>query len=69
MIASNLCLQSALNFFFLMNGILICLGCLQIFEMFHSFEGFITYLYAVNFFFCMLVSRHDLILGFLSIHF
>ena len=42
-IASIPWLQSALNFF--MNRILICLGCSQIFEVFHPFKGFITYIH------------------------
>jgi hypothetical protein len=36
-------LQSVLNFF--VNGMLICWGRFQIFELFHPFKGFITCLY------------------------
>jgi hypothetical protein len=38
-------LQPVLNFF--MNGILICYDCSQISELFHTFEGFVTYLHVV----------------------
>jgi len=40
MIANIPRLQSALNFF--LNLILICLGCSQLFEMFHPSKGTVT---------------------------
>jgi hypothetical protein len=66
MIASIPQIQSALNFF--MNGSLIHWGCSQILELFHPFKGCIIYLYVVILS-CMLVSRHDHILNFISIFF
>ena len=46
-------LQSALNFF--MKEILIRQACSQIFNLFHCFKGFITYLY-VDILSCILIS-------------
>jgi len=51
-----------------MNGILICCGCSQISELFHTFKGFVTYLHVVLLSY-KLASRHDHILSFLSIYF
>jgi hypothetical protein len=65
MIASIPRLQSALNFF--VNGVLIRYGCSQIFEFFHPFKGFIIYLYVVIVY-CILISRHEHVLIFLSIY-
>ena len=63
MIASIPWLQSALNFF--LNRILICQGCCQTFELFHSFKGSIINLYIVTSP-CILILRHDSVLFGLS---
>jgi len=55
-----------LNFF--KNGILICLGCSQTCELFQTFKWFPTCLYGVILY-CILISRHDHVLNFLSIIF
>jgi hypothetical protein len=65
MIASIPWIQSALNFF--LNIILIRWGCSQIFELFHPLKGTIINLHNVNSPF--LISRHDLVLSFISIYF
>jgi hypothetical protein len=65
MIASILRHQSALNL--LMNGILIFWGCSKIFELFHPFKRFIIlHVVIVS---CILISRHDHVLSFLSMYF
>jgi hypothetical protein len=51
--------QSALNFF--MSAIFICLGYSQIFELFHTFKGFITNHHAVILS-CIPFMRHTHIL-------
>jgi hypothetical protein len=56
MMASIPRLQSALNF--AMNGILMCQGSSQIFELFRPAKGFITCLYVVILS-SLLVSTHD----------
>jgi hypothetical protein len=59
-------LRSALKFF--MTGILIRYCCSRTSELFHTCEGFITYMYIVILY-CMLVSRHDHVLSSISIYF
>ena len=54
-------LQSARDFF--MNAIVIRWGCSQIFELCHTFRGFISCLVVTSI--CMLVSRHDHDLSFI----
>ena len=66
MIASIPQIQSAHNF--LTNVILIYYSPPQIFELLHTFEGFITYLYVVLLS-CILISRHNRILSVLGIYF
>jgi hypothetical protein len=66
MIASIPCLQSALNFF--LNGSLIHWGCSQVPELFQPFKGFFISLYTVILS-CILISRYDRVLSFISIYF
>ena len=66
MIASITWLQSALNFF--LNRILICKDCSQICELFYHFKRTIISLYTVTSS-CILTSRHDNVLSFISVHF
>jgi len=66
MIASIPWRLPALNLF--LNGILTRRGFSQIFELFHPYKGAIINLYIVTSS-CILISRHDHVLSFLSIYF
>jgi hypothetical protein len=56
----------AFNFF--LNRILSCLCCSQIYKLFHPFKGTIIILYNPTSS-CILTSRHNHILSFISIYF
>jgi hypothetical protein len=57
MVAAIPRVQSAFKVF--MNAVLICLCCPQMFELFHTFIGFITYIFSVLIFSCMLFRRQE----------
>jgi len=66
MIVSIPTLQSPFNLF--LDRVLIHYGCSQMFELYHPFKGTIISLYILTSS-CILISRYDHVLSFISIYF